>query len=98
LLGRLSELYLFASDFRVIPWVGVVDETPAWNPNPSEVERVLEVPLVHLLDPANTGSMARRQRGVEFRAPCFYWREERIWGATSMILAELAAVLGGAAL
>ena len=93
LLGGLSELYLFASDFRVIPWVGFVDASPTWNPSPGEVDRVLEVPLAHLSDPANTDSMERRQRGISFRAPCFRWESERIWGATSMILAELMAVL-----
>jgi 8-oxo-dGTP pyrophosphatase MutT (NUDIX family) len=94
LLGGLSELYLFASDFRVIPWIGFVEEPPTWNPSPGEVDRVLEVPLAHLLNPASIDSMERRLRGISFRAPCFRWESERIWGATSMILAELVDVLG----
>ena len=93
LLGRLSELYLFASDYRVLPWVGAVDVPPQWNPSAHEVQRVLEVPLVHLLDPANVGSFERGQRGVAHTAPCYRFESERIWGATSMILAELVEIL-----
>jgi 8-oxo-dGTP pyrophosphatase MutT (NUDIX family) len=92
LLGPLSELYLFASNFRIEPWVGAIDDDPAWNPSQREVDRLLEVPLAHLMDPANTGTFERRQRGVSFRAPCFCWDSERIWGATSMVLAELVAI------
>jgi 8-oxo-dGTP pyrophosphatase MutT (NUDIX family) len=92
-LGQLSELYLFASNFRITPWVGAIGECPAWNPSPGEVERLLEVPLAHLIDPANTASMDRRHGPVGYRAPCFCWESQRIWGATSMVLAELVASL-----
>ncbi|MEX2114040.1 MAG: CoA pyrophosphatase [Pirellulales bacterium] len=93
ILGRLSDLYLFASNFCIEPWVGVVRETPRWTPSPDEVDRVLEVPLTHLLDPANTGTFERRQGGIIFQAPCFHFESHSIWGATSMVLAELAAAL-----
>jgi 8-oxo-dGTP pyrophosphatase MutT (NUDIX family) len=93
LLGQLSRLYLFASNYQITPWVGVTRAYPRWNPNRGEVDRVLEIPLAHFLDPANTGSIARIQRGLKFSAPCFCWDSDRIWGATSMILAELVASL-----
>jgi len=95
ILGQLSELYLFASNYLILPWVGTTECYPAWNPNPGEVERLLEVPLAHLSDPANSGAMERRQRGLTFSAPCFQWETDRIWGATSMVLAELIASLTG---
>ena len=92
-LGPLSPLYLFASNYQIIPWVAAARTTPAWQPSQREVERLLEVPLAHLLDPENTSHVERRQRGLAFRAPCFVWDSERIWGATSMILAELVATI-----
>ena len=92
-LGQLTPLYLFASNFQITPWVAVTDQLPTWSPSEREVERLLEVPLEHLLDPAATGHVERRQRGLAFRAPCFQWESERIWGATCMILAELVATL-----
>ena len=98
LLGHLSELYLFASNYRITPWVGAVDAYPHWTPSPGEVERVLEVPVAHLRDPANTSSIERKQRGLIFSAPCYCWESERIWGATSMVLAEFVACLTSLAL
>ncbi len=95
LVGRLSDLYLFASNFRITPWVGAAPSAPRWNPSPREVDLLLEVPLAHLLDPANTGQVERRQRGLVFSAPCFHWQGQSIWGATSMILAELVSSLAG---
>jgi 8-oxo-dGTP pyrophosphatase MutT (NUDIX family) len=93
-MGQLSPLYLFASNYQIAPWVGAVDAPPHWRPNPREVDRLLEVPLEHLFDPANSGRLERKVGGISFFAPCFRWQAERIWGATSMVLAELIASLG----
>jgi 8-oxo-dGTP pyrophosphatase MutT (NUDIX family) len=93
LLGQLSELHLFASNFQITPWVGCASALPSWHPNRAEVDTLLEVPLSHLMDPANTHHVERTQRGLRFMAPCFCWQTQRIWGATSMVLAELVASL-----
>jgi 8-oxo-dGTP pyrophosphatase MutT (NUDIX family) len=93
MLGRLSELYLFASNYLIEPWVGAVAEPPHFEPSQREVECVLEMSLAHVLDPASRGTFLRRQRAISFRAPCFSFESHRIWGATSMMLAELSAVL-----
>jgi 8-oxo-dGTP pyrophosphatase MutT (NUDIX family) len=92
LLGGLSPLYVFVSEFQVTPWIAVARRRPAFVPSPIEVAELLEVPLAHLVDPANQGRHMRRQRGVELSAPHFLWGRHRIWGATSMILAELVAL------
>jgi len=91
ILGQLSPLYLFASNFQITPWVAAAPAAPAWQPSRREVERLLEIPLAHLLDPANSASVERRQRGLSFHVPGFSWETQHIWGATSMILAELVA-------
>lgn len=93
LLGGLSPLYIFGTLFLVSPWVAAVRRRPAWAPSAFEVAELLEVPLAHLLDPANRGRHARRQRGIDYTAPHFLWGRHRIWGATSMILGELMAVV-----
>lgn len=93
-LGELSPVFLYRSNFAVTPWLAVAGETPRWRPNPSEVAELLEVPLAHLSDPAARGRQARASGGVSFSAPCFHWGGHAIWGATSLILAELLAVVG----
>ncbi|MGD9644915.1 MAG: CoA pyrophosphatase [Pirellulales bacterium] len=94
LLGRLTPLYLFVSNFAVEPWVAVASSRPAFRPNPSEVADVLELSLDHLIDPANFGAHKLNVRSLEFHAPHLLLGEHRIWGATSMMLGELADVVG----
>jgi len=93
LLGQLSPLYLFVSNFSVIPWVGVMDHTPEFRPSPDEVQEVLELPLEFLLDESNRGQHVHSHRDLKFSAPHFLWQGHRIWGATSMILSELVALV-----
>jgi 8-oxo-dGTP pyrophosphatase MutT (NUDIX family) len=99
LLGRLSPIYVQASNFRVDPWVASTLGVPHWTPNPHEVEQLLEVPLEHLLDPANLSSAEREFQGTVFTAPHFVWQSVPVWGATCRMLGEFIAVLeslGGA--
>lgn len=93
ILGRLSPLNLFVTDFWVLPWVAVAHAAPVWRPNACEVAKVLEIPLAHLLDARHFGRHHRRNRGVGLWAPHIFWQGYRIWGATSMMLGELAALL-----
>lgn len=93
LLGRLSPFYVFVSNARVVPWIGVTPERPEWQPSPSEVEEVLEVPLDALLDPANHGEFLVEHPHLQFRAPCIHWNHHRIWGATSMMLNEFLEIV-----
>ncbi|MBX9791144.1 MAG: CoA pyrophosphatase [Pirellulales bacterium] len=93
LVGRLTPLYLFVSNFSVEPWLAVVNDRPAFLPNPSEVADVLELSLDHLVDPTNFGQHKLDVRNLEFHAPHLMLGEHRIWGATSMMLGELADIV-----
>ena len=95
LAGRLSPIYVQASNFRIDPWIGFAPGRPAWSPSVEEVACILEVPLSHLVDPANFGSHSRELRGQTYTAPHFAWQLHRVWGATCMILGELVTVLEG---
>jgi len=95
MLGELSPLYVPASNFRVAPWVAVTTERPRFDPNRAEVEELIEVPLGHLVDPANLDSHTRRDQDGRYTAPHFIWEPHRIWGATCLILGELVMVVEG---
>jgi len=92
-LGSLSPVYVFASNFLVTPWVAAAHAPLIFQPSTREVAEVIEVPLAHLLDPANFGNHTIRRGELEFTAPHFAWRDHRIWGATCLILGELIAML-----
>lgn len=93
LLGRLSPIYVFVSEFQVSPWVAAAAERPSFRPSSYEVGELIELPLTVLLGPDSRGVHRRRQRGIELMAPHFLWGRHRIWGATAMILSELASVV-----
>ena len=93
LLGRLSPLNLYVSNFAITPWVAALDHRPEMNPNPQEVAEVLEVPLAHLLDPVNVSRAPWSHGGIQFHAPYIGWHEHRIWGATSMMLGEFLTIV-----
>ena len=92
-LGALSPVYVFVSEYLVTPWVAAVDARPHFRPSAEEVSELLEVPLRYFCDPAHRGRHTRRQRGIELNVPHFLWGRHRIWGATAMILSELAAMI-----
>ena len=92
-IGPLSPIYVFVSEYLVTPWIAAVDSRPRFRPSAEEVSELLEVPLRHLCDPAHRGRHTRRQRGIELNVPHILWGRHRIWGATAMILSELAAAI-----
>ncbi len=96
LLGELSPIYLFRSHFHISPWLGVLPSEPQWRPNSTEVAELIELPLSVVLDPTHRQVERHILRGVEIAVPGFAWRSQHIWGATSMILHELAAILSDA--
>ena len=49
LLGQLSPLYLFGTNFLITPWVAAVRDAVEFLPNREEVDEFLQVPLAHLL-------------------------------------------------
>jgi 8-oxo-dGTP pyrophosphatase MutT (NUDIX family) len=93
-LGQLAPIFVFASNFHVTPYVAMAWERPEFQPNPSEVEGLLEVPLEQILDRARWGTRVIKRGRLEFRAPSFVFRGRHIWGATGLILDQLSAAIG----
>ncbi len=93
IVGSLSPIYVHVSNFRVDPFVAVCDRQPELVSNPAEVDEVLEIPLDHLLDPANLARHERSEKGCSYEAPHFSWQSYQIWGATCLILGELVTVV-----
>jgi 8-oxo-dGTP pyrophosphatase MutT (NUDIX family) len=92
-LGRLADCYVFASDFLVTPWIAAAPFEPVWKPHDCEVQGVVELPLDALLNEQSV-SRTKIERGpLEFYAPCIRLGGACVWGATSVILSELADAL-----
>ncbi len=93
-IGRLTPLHIPVSGFVLHPAVGVAGSRPVMRPEPGEVERIIEAPVGHLLDPRRHHLVNRVRDGLEFDMPYFDLDGEQVWGATAMVLAEFAALLG----
>jgi 8-oxo-dGTP pyrophosphatase MutT (NUDIX family) len=93
LLGALSPVNLFVSNIAMFPWLALCPRRPDWQPDAREVVRLLELPVRVLWDPTYRSTLRRRRHGIELSAPCLRWQGETIWGATAIVLAELAALL-----
>ena len=91
-IGQLSPLFVFASNFLVQPVVGWVAERPIFQADPREVAQIIETPLAALLDPAHTFHEEWALRDRTATVPHFRILGHNIWGATAMMLSELLAL------
>ena len=93
ILGNLSRLHIPVSGIEVLPVVGYYPEEPDFQPDPSEVAYLIEVPLEDLLNPRNTREKIRTLMCKLVKVPYFEIGDEQVWGATAMILSEFLEVI-----
>jgi 8-oxo-dGTP pyrophosphatase MutT (NUDIX family) len=93
-VGRLADCYVFASDFLVMPWIlSSFEPDTSWWPHDREVQSVVELPLDALLVEHNIRPITIERGPLKFQAPSIQFNNTIVWGATSVILAELREVL-----
>ncbi|MDQ4072063.1 MAG: CoA pyrophosphatase [Actinomycetota bacterium] len=87
LVGALPPTGTFVTDYRIHPFVGVVELRHEWRTQPTEVEAVLELSLPALV----RGYAARRlwTKGVPFKTPTYAVDGNFVWGATARIVEDL---------
>jgi 8-oxo-dGTP pyrophosphatase MutT (NUDIX family) len=88
-LGSLDEI-ITGTRYRVTPFVGWLESYPyEWVFSDAEVARLLEVPVAHLLDPANYVPDRRPWNGRMHEFPAYDFEGDLIWGATARMLSNL---------
>lgn len=92
ILGALTPLHIPVSGFVLHTLIGVTHRRPEFQPDPSEVAEVLEVPLSVLQDEATLRTETRTFKGNRYRVPFFDVDGKKVWGATAMILSEFLAL------
>lgn len=87
ILGELDDFYSI-HNYLVTPYVGVFPEDYALTVNRGEIERIIEVPLSHLLNPdifrTENWSWQGRTHPVYF----YSCNGDEIWGLTAAILKQ----------
>ncbi len=93
ILGELEPVYVYHSDYYVIPYVGFVDSRPEFRPCSFEVERVLELPVAKVCDSDAVEQHTFVRGKAEWPAPAIRSDRDLIWGATAIILGEFAGLI-----
>jgi len=95
-LGRLTPIPVYVSGHLLHPVLGLSDERPTFTLAAHEVERLIEVPIALLREPDRVSWEERTRilpaQGV-MKVPYFDVLDERVWGATAMVLAEFVALV-----
>ena len=92
-VARLDGIGTVASQFVITPFVGFLEDAPRLVPNPSEVVRVLEVPMSTLLDPARYREERWDTWTQDLSVHFYELDDETIWGATARILTSFLTEL-----
>lgn len=93
-IGKLTSLYVYASNFMVYPFVGYMDYDPLYVPQIEEVAGIYDFPIRNLLDPSyKVSKKVKLSEGFQMEAPGYNIDGDFLWGATAMISSELESVL-----
>ncbi len=92
IVNKLTTLFIPISDFIVKPFIAVAKTTPTFTPSSHEVEYLISIRLTDLLStPLKETEVYTPKEPIV--APAFTIENEKIWGATAMILSELKELL-----
>lgn len=87
---ELTKLYIPPSNFWVQPFLGLLNHTPNFIKQESEVARILQVDLDHFLDDSNfVKEELSTSYSKKMLVPAFKLNNQIVWGATGMMLSEI---------
>ncbi len=92
-LGCLSEIYIGVTNISVLPVVGFLNSVPNYILEPTEVDELYPIKLSDLLNTKNKHCEEWDIRGERVKVPFYNLSEQKVWGATAMILSELEDLL-----
>jgi 8-oxo-dGTP pyrophosphatase MutT (NUDIX family) len=87
LVGALPPTPTFVTNYRIHPFVGVIEPGMEWTLSAREVAAVMELSLPDLV--AGYGKRRLVRRGVPIRTDTYVVGDHMIWGATARILGDL---------
>jgi len=93
-LGKLTDLFIIASNFNVQPVIGFLEKAPDFTIDTHEVAEVIEISIDQLLD----DSLQKEKEivfinKIKIEAPYFDFNGYHVWGATAMMLSEFKEIL-----
>jgi 8-oxo-dGTP pyrophosphatase MutT (NUDIX family) len=92
-IGSLMPIWVFNSNYKLRPFLAVHVGELNYDPCQQEVARLIQFPIRLLLSSVDDQSRQFSRGSVHWQANVFQHEEDVVWGATAMMLAELAAIL-----
>lgn len=95
ILGPLSTLHIPVSGFLVHPFVGLcLQANPQFSLQAREVSRLIKLnPFDLLKDDLRKEGYIELESGLKIYSPWFEVENEKVWGATAMMLSEFKEIL-----
>ena len=92
-LGLFDDVATAVTNFVITPVLGLARGEPTFRPDGREIERVIEIPLIHLLRPGAFRVEDWEREGVRREVVFVDYGEDVVWGTTGRILRELLDAL-----
>lgn len=92
-LGLFDDVPTTITNFVITPVLGLARTEPSFHPDGREIERVIEIPLAHLLEPTAFREEAWEREGVKRPVVFVSYGEDVVWGTTGRILREVLDAL-----
>lgn len=93
ILGSLSDLYIPITNILVKPFIAVTTSNLNFKTDPIEVNKLHRIKLNDLKSNAHKKSEKWNLRGHEVNVPFYLLENQKVWGATAMMLSELETIL-----
>ena len=91
-IGRLDDM-ITLTGFVITPYVGIIPYPYDFRPNPKEVAYLLYLPISYLMQVEASIEQAEHE-GSLHAIQSFYYRGDRIWGATCRMLLQFKRIIG----
>jgi 8-oxo-dGTP pyrophosphatase MutT (NUDIX family) len=92
-LGLFDDVRTTVTNFVITPVLGLALGEPTFHPDGREIERVIEIPLAHLLQPDAFRVEQWEREGVQRPVVFVNYGDDVIWGTTGRILSELLGAI-----
>jgi len=93
ILGQLTPIYVYVSDFFVQPFLGITHQKPEFILQASEVDHIIVESIDYLKSDASNATTDYNIRdGIMKNMPYYKVDNHILWGATAMITAEIIQI------
>ena len=93
ILGPLTPIFVYVSDFYVQPFLGFLNQQPKYVLQASEVDYIIEEKVNYLISDQSKHTIDYKIRDTVMKdMPYYKVNNDILWGATAMITAEIIQI------